>query len=103
MLAAQELFQIGPGDCALDLVTFTFDMWLSDTYFMLSQGAKVILASSEEQRQPHVLAQTLKDRSDEITMFMAAPALYKLLMAVDWQAPRTLRLGCGGEAFVETL
>jgi len=81
----------------LGLTTFCFDISVLEIFMPLICGAKLLLLSSQLQRDPRRLSQIIDSYS--ITIMQATPATYEMLMGCGWQGNPQVHAMCGGEAF----
>ncbi|WP_232667525.1 non-ribosomal peptide synthetase [Pseudonocardia sp. TRM90224] len=88
-----------PGLTAADrlvaVTTMSFDMGLLELFGPLVVGGRVIVASDEQARDPHLLAGLLE--SCGATVAQATPATWQMLVESGWRATSALRVWSGGE------
>jgi amino acid adenylation domain-containing protein len=82
-------------DRQLAVVTLSFDVSVQDVLLPLSIGAELVLASSEQARDPQLLAALI--RSADITVMEATPTTWRMLLDVGFVAPRGFRALAAGE------
>ncbi len=94
-----------PGLCETDtllaVATLSFDMSVLDIYLPLTVGARIVLARREDAADGLRLRNLLSDSCASV--MHATPATWRMLLAVDWQGSRELKILCGGEALSEDL
>lgn len=78
------------------MTTISFDIAVAEIFLPLSVGGAVELISDRIKADARQLADTLARSS--ITVAQATPSLWRLLEAVDWRPPSTLRAWSGGES-----
>ncbi|MFF1423169.1 amino acid adenylation domain-containing protein, partial [Streptomyces sp. NPDC058280] len=101
LTAIQQRIPLTPTDNWLALATVAFDMSPLELFGPLIQGARVVLAASEEAKDPAALARLIT--SHDITVMQATPTTWQMLTA---HAPHTLhglRKLTGGEALPPAL
>lgn len=79
----------------LAVTSVCFDIHVLELFLPLLSGGTVVLASSEQARDPALLLPLL---SEQVSMMQATPATWKMLLAVDWRPQTPLWLLSGGEA-----
>jgi thioesterase domain-containing protein len=96
LAAARDTLPLTPEDRLLAVTTLSFDIAVLELMLPLAAGACVVLASTEQVRDPSLLADVL--RSESITAMQATPSLWTaLLEAADPDLGRVTAL-VGGEA-----
>jgi nonribosomal peptide synthetase DhbF len=88
-------------DTLLAITTITFDIAALELFLPLTAGASVVLASSEQRRDPVWIAQRL--RWGDINVVQATPTTWRLILAHDPQALVGGKLLVGGEALLPDL
>ncbi len=83
-------------DTLLAVTTLSFDIAGLELYLPLLVGARLVLTSAEDARDPLLLQQRL--RSCGATVLQATPATWGLLLADGWAGDAQLTALCGGEA-----
>ena len=95
-----EIIQITPANTILCLTTISFDIFVLETILPLLTGARIVLASADEQRDPDALARLIMDQ--RVDFMQITPSHLKLLLSGDHH-PDVLEgikvLMVGGEAF----
>ncbi|MEM7541137.1 MAG: amino acid adenylation domain-containing protein [Pseudomonadota bacterium] len=94
--AMKSCLDLGADERLLAVTTISFDIAALELYLPLSVGARLVIASSEEARDPARLAALIETHG--ITVMQATPATWRLLIEVDWQPPEGFKILCGGEA-----
>jgi len=88
-------------DKLLAVTTLSFDIAGLELYLPLICGGRVILAGSQEARDP-ILLRDLMART-EPTVMQATPATWRGLLDVGWEGARGLKILCGGESLTRDL
>ncbi len=88
-------------DTLLALTTLSFDIAVLELYLPLSQGATVVLASTDEASDGDDLIDLMSEH--KISIMQATPATWRLLLSCDWQGDTALKVLCGGEAMPRDL
>ncbi|WP_051898651.1 non-ribosomal peptide synthetase [Sciscionella sediminilitoris] len=94
--ALGELVPLEAEERLLAVTTVAFDIAALELYLPLISGATVVLADSEDVRDPGALARLI--RAERISTLQATPALWEALLDNDQQVVRGLRALVGGEA-----
>ncbi|HEY4060230.1 MAG TPA: amino acid adenylation domain-containing protein [Kofleriaceae bacterium] len=87
---------IASTDTLLAVTTLSFDIAGLEIYLPLTAGAKVVVASSEQTRDPEQLAALIA--TSGATIMQATPATWRMLLSTGWRPSTQLRVLCGGEA-----
>ncbi len=90
-----------PEDTWLGVASISFDVAALDLYLPLLTGARCILATGDELRDPAQLA-TLLDRRRP-TVFNATPSRWQALLDAGWKPPARLTGLCGAEPLPQAL
>ena len=88
----------------ISVTTASFDIFVLETLLPLQQGATVVLANENEQRDPVALSRAIVKH--DVTMLQSTPSLMKVLMENDRSLEGLRRLTdimVGGEAFPPSL
>ncbi|WP_186032283.1 non-ribosomal peptide synthetase, partial [Burkholderia gladioli] len=105
LLNLLESMRTAPGldrdDVMLGLTSLSFDIAALELFLPLTVGARMRLASRATAGDAKALAALIE--REGITAMQATPSTWQMLLAHGWQAPRTLKLMCGGEALPDTL
>ena len=88
-------------DVLLAVTTLSFDIAGLEIFLPLTQGAQLIVASSETAADGVLLLETL-DRCGA-TVMQATPATWRMLLAAGWRGSLGLKILCGGEALPREL
>jgi len=88
-------------DTLLAVTTLSFDIAVLELYLPLSQGATVVLASTDEASDGDDLIDLMSEY--EISIMQATPATWRLLLSCDWEGNTLLKVLCGGEAMPRDL
>jgi amino acid adenylation domain-containing protein len=83
-------------DRLLAVTTLGFDIAGLELFLPLVTGARVVLATREEARDPQALAGLIEQQG--ITVMQATPATWRMLLEATEQSWPGLRALCGGEA-----
>ncbi len=90
-----------PDDALLAVTTLSFDISVLELFLPLTQGARVVLASSEVTSDGERLAELLA--RSRATVLQATPATWRMLVDAGWTGRGALRALCGGEALPREL
>ena len=88
-------------DVVLALTSPSFDISVLELFLPLTVGARTVIASTEDARDPQRLVDLIEDH--DVTVVQATPVTWQQLVEV---APPTMRLRlalCGGEALTRSL
>ncbi|MHA6616154.1 non-ribosomal peptide synthase/polyketide synthase [Pseudonocardia sp. DLS-67] len=96
LAAARDTLPLTADDRLLAVTTLSFDIAVLELMLPLSRGACVVLASSEQVRDPHLLAEVL--RSESVTAVQATPSLWTALLDAADPDLSGVRALVGGEA-----
>ncbi|MEZ4681387.1 MAG: amino acid adenylation domain-containing protein [Caldilineaceae bacterium] len=83
-------------DTLLAVTTISFDIAGLELYLPLTQGAQIILASSQVATDGQQLQRLLETAKP--TIMQATPATWRLLLLYGWPGVPNLKILCGGEA-----
>lgn len=84
------------GDRLVAVTTPSFDISVLEIFTPLSVGARVVIATSEQVVDGHLLSQLL-DQS-QASILQATPATWRALIEAGWKGSPGLKALCGGEA-----
>src|ERR1017187_4170631 len=84
-------------DTLLAVTTLSFDISGLEIYLPLVSGGRVVIASSDDARDPARLMKRIGDSA--CTVMQATPATWRALLDAGWRGAAKLRILCGGEAF----
>lgn len=88
-----------PGICAQDrmlaITTMSFDIAVLELFLPLSVGARVVIASGDDVREPRRLMTYLDEAG--VTIMQATPTTWRLLLEAGWAGCPGLKVLCGGE------
>ncbi len=87
---------LSASDTLLAVTTVCFDIHALEVFLPLVKGARVVLASRDDARDPVRLIRLLE--TSGATVMQATPATWQALLAAHWQGNRSLTILCGGEA-----
>ncbi|MEG4119048.1 amino acid adenylation domain-containing protein [Microcoleus sp. N9_B4] len=82
-------------DVLLAVTTISFDIAVLELFLPLIVGARVVIVSRAVAIDPMKLSKTITESG--ATVLQATPATWKMLLAVNWQGDRNLKILCGGE------
>ncbi len=88
-------------DTLLAVTTLSFDIAVLELYLPLSQGATVVIATTEEAIDGEDLLDLMEEH--KISIMQATPATWRLLLASNWDGDSSLKILCGGEAMPRDL
>eukprot|EP01134_Creolimax_fragrantissima_P005995 CFRG5995T1 len=83
-------------DVILALTTFCFDISALEIFLPLTSGCKMVLASSQTQKDPFSLQNLIQEK--HVSIMQATPVTYEMLISIGWMGSLTLTALCGGEA-----
>ncbi len=83
-------------DSLLAVTTLSFDISELELYLPLISGGRLVIAKSEDARDPNRLSELL--RKSKCTVLQATPAAWRGLVESGWTGEKNLRAFCGGEA-----
>ncbi|MCX5192879.1 amino acid adenylation domain-containing protein [Streptomyces sp. NBC_00249] len=101
LTAIQQRIPLTPTDNWLALATVAFDMSPLELFGPLTQGARVVIAASEEAKDPAALARLIT--SHQVTVMQATPTTWQMLAAEAPHVLHGLRKLTGGEALPPAL
>jgi amino acid adenylation domain-containing protein len=87
---------ISDDDTLLAVTTLSFDIAGLELWLPLISGAKVLIATSEEARDPAALSRLI--RENRVTVMQATPVTWNALIHSGWKGDKKLKALCGGEA-----
>jgi amino acid adenylation domain-containing protein len=83
-------------DVMVAVTTISFDIAVLEIFLPLISGGKLVIATKPETNDGSLLADLLQRR--HATMLQATPVTWRLLLDAGWEAPRGMKMLCGGEA-----
>jgi len=92
---------ISADDTLLAVTTISFDIAALELYLPLTQGARVVIAESEETIDGFVLLLHLEQCG--ATLMQATPTTWRLLLEAGFKAGAGFKMLCGGEALPREL
>ncbi|MGG2464463.1 amino acid adenylation domain-containing protein [Streptomyces sp. RGM 3693] len=101
LTASQQRLPLTAADRWLALATVAFDIAHLELFAPLTQGARVVLATTEEAKDPAALAGLIA--SHDVTVMHATPTTWQMIVAQAPQALHGLRKFAGGEALPPAL
>ena len=84
-------------DRVLGLTTYCFDISVLEIFMPLTRGARLIVTSTQSQKDPFLLLEVLEKNS--ITVMQATPTTYEMCLAAGWPGDDRIHFLVGGEAF----
>jgi amino acid adenylation domain-containing protein len=92
---------IGAGDRLLAVATLSFDIASLDILLPLVTGARLAVAPTVVQRDPHALAELIG--RVQPTYLQATPVTWRMLIDAGWRGSPALTILCGAEAMTRPL
>jgi amino acid adenylation domain-containing protein len=86
-----------PGEVMLGVTTPAFDLSVPDLFLPLVTGATLVLATSDEARDPAALQRVLLGARPDL--MQATPSTWRMLCEAGWSGAPNLRVVCGGEGY----
>jgi amino acid adenylation domain-containing protein/thioester reductase-like protein len=83
-------------DVLLAITTISFDIAVLELFLPLIVGARIFIVSRAVAIDPIKLSKTITESG--ATVMQATPSTWRMLLAVNWQGDRNLKIICGGEA-----
>lgn len=83
-------------DILLAVTTISFDLAVVELFLPLIVGTHVVIVDRAVAIDPIKLSKTITESG--ATFMQATPATWKMLLAVNWQGNRNLKIICGGES-----
>jgi len=83
-------------DVLLAVTTISFDIAVLEIFLPLIVGARVVIVSRAVAIDPMKLSKIITESG--ATVMQATPATWRMLLAVNWQGDRNLKILCGGES-----
>ncbi len=99
-----DIIPFKPGDSILSLTTISFDIFGLETLLPLTVGARVVIGSSTEQREPDAAGGLMK--REHVSIFQATPSRLQLMLSGEKSRAGLAGLGyllVGGEALPQGL
>lgn len=94
--ATKERPGIGTDDVAISVSSLAFDLIIHEVLLPLTEGAQVVLADRAVAADSERLADLLTDSG--VTMMMATPTRWRMLLDAGWTGGKGFRAIIGGEA-----
>ncbi|MGV3773583.1 MAG: amino acid adenylation domain-containing protein [Verrucomicrobiales bacterium] len=88
-------------DALLAITTLSFDIAGLELFLPIVNGAKIILATSEEAKDPTALISLIEQH--QITFMQATPTTWRALLESNWKGSQHLKALCGGESLPSDL
>lgn len=85
----------------LNVTTYSFDISNLEFFVPLASGGTLVIAGKEDIYDGFLLSEKIKN--ENISLFQATPATYKILNETGWKGNKGLILFCGGEALHKKL
>lgn len=92
---------LGADDVLFAVTTLSFDISVLELLLPLAVGARVVLASHEQTRDPHALLAAVEGCG--ATVMQATPSTWRILLEAGWRGNPRLRALVGGEALAVDL
>ncbi|WP_426107311.1 amino acid adenylation domain-containing protein [Massilia sp. TSP1-1-2] len=89
------------GEGVLALTSISFDIAGLELLLPLVSGARVVMVSREDARDPLQIAAHVA--AGRVTLMQATPSTWRMLLDAGWTAPQGMRCLCGGEAMPRSL
>ncbi|WP_369939098.1 amino acid adenylation domain-containing protein [Xanthomonas medicagonis] len=94
----QHAYGLRGDDAVLQKTPISFDVSVWELFWPLTQGARLVLARPEGQREPRYLARLIERERVTTVHFVASMLDMFVLEADAWQCASLRRVVCGGEA-----
>jgi amino acid adenylation domain-containing protein/FkbM family methyltransferase len=101
LLSMQRKPGFSASDTLLAVTTLSFDIAGLELYLPLICGGKVVIASSEDTRDPARLAKQISDSACNV--MQVTPTTWRALIHAGWNGSANLKVLCGGEALLPDL
>ncbi|WP_076585068.1 non-ribosomal peptide synthetase [Vibrio ostreicida] len=101
LLSMQKQPGLQAQDALLAVTSMSFDIHTLELFLPLITGAHIVMADSDQVRDPYALARLLDQH--KISAMQATPATWQMLLNIGWQPPLSLTMMCGGEAMSASL
>lgn len=101
LLGMKDIFHTDIHTRLLAVTTISFDIAGLEIFLPLISGGELVLADKKATKDSKVLIELLQN--EDINIFQATPATYKLMLQEDWPFRESLTLLCGGEALSKTI
>ncbi|MCE9575988.1 MAG: amino acid adenylation domain-containing protein [Deltaproteobacteria bacterium] len=88
-------------DRVLAVTTLTFDLAVSEVVLPLTVGATIVLVTGRAVADGHRLVQIMREH--DVTVAIATPATWRLLLEAGWRGGDRFTAICGGEALPQEL
>jgi len=92
---------VNEDDNALAVSTPSFDMSLAEIFLALSNGATLFFPNLQEVKDAITLINLID--SNNITLLLATPSLWNILLDNGWKGKENIKGLCGGEALTQKL
>jgi amino acid adenylation domain-containing protein len=92
---------ISADDTTLSLTTISFDVSVAELFLPLVAGAKVVIGSREEARDPRLIAALID--ATGARQFGATPATWRMMVDSGWRPRAGMEIHCAGEALPRDL
>lgn len=101
LLGMKDIFDTDIHTKLLAVTTVSFDIAGLEIFLPLISGGQLVLADKKVTKDSKALIGLLQ--SEDINIFQATPATYKLLLQKEWPSVPSLTLLCGGEALTKNI
>ncbi|WP_346239112.1 amino acid adenylation domain-containing protein [Niabella insulamsoli] len=99
--AMQDAFQVNSSDKFLSVSTISFDITCFDNYASLVNGAELVLTRADTVKDGQLLLDEVIKRN--ISLMIATPITFKLMLTADWTEQLPARLISAGEPLLPSL
>lgn len=96
-----HLLNINEQDIFLAVTSLTFDVSVTDYFSPWAVGARVIIASEDDQLNVEPIVALIAEK--QITVMQATPTMWQLLIDAGWQSDRNFKISTAGEALLPEL
>ncbi|WP_257325453.1 non-ribosomal peptide synthetase [Pseudoalteromonas rhizosphaerae] len=96
LYAMQQAPGMQVGEKLLACTTICFDIAVLEIFLPLISGATVVLAQREQVLDPAQLINLINHH--DIDVMQATPSTWRMMLELDWNGKRDMRVLCGGEA-----
>lgn len=96
-----KMLNVSFKDTILGLSTFCFDISVLEIFLALLHGVKLVITSSETQKDPYRILEII--RIHKVTIMQATPTTYDMLLTTGWTGDPSIQFLVGGEAFRPSL
>lgn len=101
LTSMSEYFLKEEHELSLAITTIAFDIAALELYLPLWQQKSIFLANGQQHKDPHSIVKLLNDYP--ITLLQATPAMWSMLVSMEWKNKSKLIALCGGESLSHAL